>query len=56
MYWIGLDGNTLDENGWIGLEEDWIGLDEDGLDEDSRGADSICEVIGCGANWIEWIG
>ena len=57
MYSIGLDGNTLDENGWIGLEEDGLDsaiLNEDGLDEDSRGADSICEVIGCGANWTEW--
>ena len=34
------------------IDED--GLDANELDEDSRGADSICEVIGCGANWTEW--
>ena len=36
------------------MKMDSIGLDENELDEDSRGADSICEVIGCGANWTEW--
>lgn len=36
------------------MKMDSIGLDENELDEDSRGTDSICEVIGCGANWTEW--
>ena len=44
--------DVLDDNGlnWIELDEDGNRLDDD----DSSPADSICEVIGCGANWTEW--
>ena len=49
----GLDDNESIGWQWIG----WIELDKAGNgldDDDSSAADSICEVIGCGANWTEW--
>ena len=33
---------------------DWIGLYRMDDDDDGSTGDSICEVIGCGANWTEW--
>ena len=56
MNWMTMDG--LDDNEWIGWQWiGWIELDKAGNgldDDDSSAADSICEVIGCGANWTEW--